>query len=304
MSDRIMFSEMKIGGVYENVPLVVIQATPKVSKNGKNYLSMILSDGKNQLPCKYWDWGGNNLPEKNTIYDFNLECDEYNSTKQLICRKVMRNTDNTINDFLKNVEIDIDTLYENALLLANGIEDDFYREITVEAMTRYKKRWLTVPASKRNHHAFPGGMLLHSYNVAMMSKMNAAFMKGAWTDLAVAGGLLHDIGKLFEYVQAGIEIEITDVAILMDHLFIGAEIVKDLAKEKIHSPKDREKLRLLQHIILSHHREREYGAIVYPKTIEAWIVAHADALDAECQAIREANEKIARRICSQNAFGR
>ena len=76
---------------------------------------------------------------------------------------------------------------------------------------------------------------------------------------------------------------------LFGHLFIGAEIVKNKAKEMNVSS---EIIRNLVHIILSHHDNPEWGAVKMPTTIEARIVASADFIDSQIEAMRQATDVI------------
>ena len=113
----------------------------------------------------------------------------------------------------------------------------------------------------------------------------------AWTDLVVIGAMFHDIGKLFTYNLEGLAIDITDDGQLLDHVFMGAEFIGNMAEEHLRCEWDELKLQMLRHVILSHHARKEFGSPVTPKCIEAHIVAHADGLDVAEELISEASRK-------------
>jgi len=100
-------------------------------------------------------------------------------------------------------------------------------------------------------------------------------------DLLIAGAVLHDIGKMTEYIteKNGAIIKITDEGKLLGHITIGYGIVLDKIKLIKDFPRDLEK-RLL-HIILAHHGHKEFGSPKRPKTLEAFIVYHVDHMDAD-----------------------
>ena len=172
------------------------------------------------------------------------------------------------------------------------VKDDTLREIALAALQELQELWITVPGAKQVHHAYVGGTLVHSYSVAKLAGAMANAVCANW-DLAVVGGMLHDIGKLFTYKVNGVSIDMTSNGMLYEHIFMGAEFIGNFAETHVdvEDPYVYAKVRLLRHIILSHHGGLEYGSPVTPQCIEAYIVHHADNLDATIEQIRTAGEK-------------
>jgi 3'-5' exoribonuclease len=140
------------------------------------------------------------------------------------------------------------------------------------------------PAARSVHHAYRGGFLEHVLKVAEVGR-SLAVMYDADADLVVAGALLHDIGKLQE-LEYDITTSYTRDGNLIGHITLGALQVADAARKIPDFP---ESLRsALIHLIASHHGERDLGSPVEPMTVEAYILATADNLDATLNQVRHA----------------
>jgi 3'-5' exoribonuclease len=140
------------------------------------------------------------------------------------------------------------------------------------------------PAARAVHHAYRGGFLEHVLKVAEVGR-SLAVMYDADADLVVAGALLHDIGKLQE-LEYDITTSYTRDGNLLGHITLGALQVADAIRKIPDFP---EALRsALIHLIASHHGERDHGSPVEPMTVEAYILAAADNLDATLNQVRHA----------------
>lgn len=287
---RIKIADMQVGNSYETA-LAVVSSSARTTRAGKPYLVMSLYDGVDTITCNYWNWAGKSMPESNKVYDFKVDCSEYNGNKQLTCKAVHANTTDMLEDFMPQGTADVAQAYKDFYELISNIDDDFFREVGLCIAEEARDYWLHVPGANSIHHNFMGGTLVHSLSVGKLSKAMAEQIDGAWVDLATIGGLLHDVGKLFTYSLEGLTISYTEEGQLFDHLFIGAEFVGNMASPFIRSDMDELKLQMLRHIILSHHMRKEYGSTVTPKCIEAWIVSHCDDMDAKAEMIRVASRK-------------
>ena len=110
-------------------------------------------------------------------------------------------------------------------------------------------------------------MLGHSLEVSLIAA-NLAAELGADVSVSRTAGLLHDIGKAVDHEVEG------------PHALIGADIAKRLGRSN-----------RIVHAIAAHHGEEE------PKTVEAFIVATADAISgARPGARREMVETYIKRL--------
>ena len=136
----------------------------------------------------------------------------------------------------------------------------------------------TNPAAMTYHHAYTGGLLQHSVDVAELGLAMCDKVKDADTDLVIAGGLLHDIGKLKEISQ-DIGFPYTEEGKFVGHIPLGTIMVSEYAA-KMQPPLTGQKLNEILHIILSHHGEQDKGSPITCRTREAFIVHYADELNS------------------------
>ncbi|MGA2382518.1 MAG: HD domain-containing protein [Gemmatimonadales bacterium] len=142
----------------------------------------------------------------------------------------------------------------------------------------FRSRYERCPASLTNHHAELGGLLKHTVEVGAIAKTMAKAAGATW-DLVLAGVLLHDIGKLEAYAWDG-PFAMTEAGSLMGHVVLGSVMLDRRLDEEEQPPLgDGERL-VLQHLILSHHGELEFGSPVRPMTLEAEILHLADHASA------------------------
>lgn len=287
---RLKIADMEVGQTYE-CPLAVVSSSSRTTKSGNPYLVMELYDGFDTIQCNYWDWSGESGPKRNTVYNFKVECSEYMGNKQLTCRKVKLNTTDALESFMPQGQHDVAQCFKDFYQMAVDIKDDFYREVALDIIEQTSQYWLHVPGAITVHHNYMGGTLVHSLGVAKKAKAIAEVTTGAWLDLVVIGAMFHDIGKLFTYNLDGLAIDITDDGQLLDHVFMGAEFVGNMAEGHLRCEWDELKVQMLRHVILAHHGRKEYGSPVTPKCLEAHIVAHADGLDVAEELINEASRK-------------
>jgi len=139
-----------------------------------------------------------------------------------------------------------------------------------------RERFVRATAAKYNHHAYPGGLLEHTLQVADATAAVGALHRGVDRDLAIAGALLHDIGKLDAYDDDPVARDMTDVGRLEGEIPMGYYRVRRAIDQTPGFPVERS--RALLHIILSHHGLLEHGSPVIPCTREATIVHAMDEL--------------------------
>ncbi len=140
-------------------------------------------------------------------------------------------------------------------------------------------RYHRAPAAKSHHHPFLSGLLEHSLTVVRRA-LGLCLAEEAHVDrdVVIAGALLHDIGKIEEYAYDQDSIDFTEVGNLIGHVSLGYHLVRQAIARQGDVPT--ETATNLLHIVLSHQGRLEYGSPVEPKTAEAFIVHHADTVDA------------------------
>src|SRR5436190_4536935 len=149
-------------------------------------------------------------------------------------------------------------------------------------------RW--APAAVAMHHAYRHGLLEHTVHMARVCQALLPLYTEVDPDLAMAGILLHDTGKAIEY-EGTLATKRSRRGILQGHVVLGYQLAR---KHGIKARLDADRLERLEHIILSHQGEPEWGAAVYAATPEAVFVSMIDNLDAKMgmvqRALRQAGE--------------
>jgi 3'-5' exoribonuclease len=164
-----------------------------------------------------------------------------------------------------------------------AVSDPHIRHLLESIVARHGDRLRVWPAARVVHHAYRGGLLEHV--LQMMTVLDAlAGIYDARKDLLMAGALLHDIGKL-EELSYGVSTDYSVEGNLVGHISIGLGMVRDAIREIPGFP---DGLRVeIEHLILSHHGARELGSPVEPMTVEAFLLARADDLDATIHQVRK-----------------
>ena len=177
-------------------------------------------------------------------------------------------------------------MYEELVwLIGESIGDVALQKLVLDVLETYRDELLVWTAARRNHHAYVGGFLEHALSVTRTCVYLAEKYDESYPDVTprlnkdvvVAGGALHDIGKLRELSQEPTAAAYTPQGYLIGHVLLGRDMVREAAAR--HSV-DRETLLRLEHVLVSHERP-EGAAVKQPMTPEALLVQYADDLDAK-----------------------
>ena len=142
----------------------------------------------------------------------------------------------------------------------------------------------TAPAATFIHHAYRHGLLEHTLHMARACKALLPLYREVDPDLAMAGILLHDVGKTIEY-EGTLASKRGRRGILQGHVVLGYQLVR---KAALRAKLDPDRIERLEHIILSHQGKPEWGAAVMAATPEAVFVSMIDNLDARMGIVQRA----------------
>ena len=170
--------------------------------------------------------------------------------------------------------------------LLDTISDLTLRDTVKFAIESTADKFFSSTAAIKMHHAYMFGLLEHSLRCTRMAVALAPLYPNVDYDLAVAGAALHDIGKVLEYTQ-GLATDKTRIGILQGHVVLGYRIVR---RAGLKCGLNSDILERLEHIVLSHQGEPEWGAAVRAATPEAVFVSNIDNFDAKMGAIEAAIE--------------
>jgi len=206
----------------------------------------------------------------------------YAGNVQLNIKKIRpaKEDEYTMADFLPSVEEDVNELAKQFLKFIDTIDNKYIKGL-LEKIFRNQEFWQKFtksPAAKSWHHSYLGGLLKHSLTVTKICDFVAGLYPEINRDLLVGSAMLHDIGKVEEYHMEPF-IDFTDKGSLVGHIVIGNNIVVDHCEQINNFPEILKNK--IQHLLLSHHGEREKGAVVLPKIREAILLHFADNMDAQ-----------------------
>ena len=156
--------------------------------------------------------------------------------------------------------------------------------------SEFARLYAEAPAARTIHHNCVGGLLEHTLEViAVCLNLAELYPRQIQAGLLLTGAILHDIGKIEEYRQDSISFDFTDRGKLVGHISIGKEM---LSSRLAALPGFPETLKLeLEHMMLSHHGQREWGSPEVPKTIHAFALFHADLVSARMNQFIKIMEK-------------
>ncbi len=264
----------------------------KTSSKGDTYLDFTLGDSTGEINGKLWRYSVVEHGEykANDIVKIRGTISQYNGADQLRIERIRHTieSDNVrIEDFVRTTGYDSEQMYNELMNIANGFTDNNLKLIVSTMLADNRENLLFWPAAFKLHHALRGGLLMHTLSIVRLCEGVCNVYPFVDRELLLAGAILHDISKLqeFDVNDAGIADGYTVEGNLLGHIAMGATKIDEYA-EKLGI--ERRVSVLLQHMILSHHGEPEFGAAVRPMFIEAEILSELDLMDARIYEMREA----------------
>jgi 3'-5' exoribonuclease len=276
-------SELHEGETFVEFYLCKQKQTMK-SKAGKTYLSLTLGDKTGSVSGKVWDLNRNiQAFEEGDFIKIEATVVVFNNDLQLNIKKIRRAMDGEYDpaEYIPATEKDIEELYNTLTGLIASVSDKYIKQLLTNVFinnSEIANEFKVHTAAKTMHHNYLGGLLEHTISVAQLCDFMSKHYDGVNRDMLIGCALLHDISKLYELSEFP-SIDYTDDGELLGHIVMGAEFIGKEADRIEGFP---HKLRsLMQHCILAHHGEFEYGSPKLPKTIEAFILHAADDTDAK-----------------------
>lgn len=243
------------------------------TKRGKDYLRMQLVEIGGKVH-KAIMWESREL-KQGSIIDALVEEDSFGGEAQLNV-KAMRviAAGPTGDEFLPRAAVDVGALMAELRGFIGTVVHDGIKRVLVLATK--DPRWLRGPAAQMMHHAYLGGLLEHTVNLARLGDVVSKLYPVLRRDLLIAAAVLHDVGKLDE-MRCDTCIEYVVEGKLLGHVIQGYErLCVWCAEESLDAPTTL----LLKHIVLSHHGNPAFGAPKPPQILEAQIFSNLDGLDA------------------------
>ena len=261
------------------------------TKSGKSYYSLLLQDKTGSIDAKIWELnnGIGHFDSMNYVR-VDGQITTFNNALQLNVKKIRIADEGEYaqDDYMPCTKKDVDEMFADLLKLVDSLEHSYYKTLLKsffvddkETAAEFKRH----SAAKTIHHGYIGGLLEHSLAVAKMCDYYTTYYKRLNRDLLITAALLHDIGKIYE-LSGFPENDYTDAGQLLGHIVMGTMMIRDRIKDIPDFPA--KAANELEHCILAHHGELEYGSPKKPALLEALALSFADNTDAKIQTFMEA----------------
>jgi len=261
------------------------------TREGKAYLRLELGDRSGTIEARMWDQfeGVAKDINRDDFVKVQARVEVYRNRPQLALLqvRVARPEEIDLADYLPHTTADVEKMFVELREYAEMIANPWLKKLVVgiigdpETMRCYKR----APAAKVMHHAYLGGLLEHVISLCGMARRVATHYPELDLNLLLTAAILHDVGKLEElcYERA---IGYTTPGQLLGHIVMELETVTR-AIDRIEGFPPNLKV-VVQHLLISHHGQYEFGSPKLPMIREAMVFHYLDDLDSKLAAVRVA----------------
>lgn len=258
------------------------------------YLRLQLTDKSGNIPGNVWS-NAQSISDKfeeGDVVQIKGIVISYKSQLQVTINKLQKIPENEydLSDFLATTTKSVKELSDLLFQYIDNVKDESIKELLLRIYEdkEFFRLFSQAPAAKTWHHNYIGGLLEHTVSVCRICDFITRYYPLS-RDLLIAGAILHDLGKVFEY-NISSSIDFTVTGRLVGHISLGDSYICQKAAELNNFPNDI--LMKLRHLILSHHGEYEKAAARLPQTIEAVALHHADNMDAQITGVKQMVENV------------
>ena len=271
---------------------LVGSASNGVNSKGAPYLNVELRDNTGSINAKKWEIedSDKDIFVPGNIVEVLMEVIIYNGTLQgkILNAKLLPLEGIDTTRFVKAPPIPKEDLMKRFDKLVKSIKDEDCKKLLDYFIKKFGDTIYTAPAASSVHHEFSSGLLMHSVSLGEHADYFAKYYPDINRDLLVTGALLHDFGKMIELVGPAVYKYSTEGK-LLGHISIMCGELRIAAQElNIQS----EVPLLLEHMVLSHHGQYEFGSPVLPLTKEALLLSMIDNLDSKMLVLEKAYEDV------------
>jgi 3'-5' exoribonuclease len=259
------------------------------TREGKQYLRLELGDRSGTIEARMWDQFEAVAKEfgRDDFVKVQARVEIYRNKPQLSLQQVRRAKPEEVDlaDFLPHTKEDVSKLWAQLLEYTDSIANPWLKKLVnaIITDTAIAARYKRAPAAKVMHHAYLGGLLEHVIGLCALAKQVAAHYPELNADLLLTVAILHDVGKLDElcYDRA---IGYTTEGQLLGHIVMELESVSKAMDALEGFPANLKTV--VQHLLISHHGQYEFGSPKLPMIREAMVFHYLDDLDSKMAAVR------------------
>ena len=273
-----------------------------VNNLGSPYLNVELRDASGQMPAKKWEVTSedDSIFVIGNVIEVTAEIIKYKDALQakIITAKLLNEEDIDVTRLVQSAPISKDVLIKDFNGYVTSIKDNECKALLDYFIKKYENKLFVYPAASSIHHEYSSGLLMHIVSMCKMGEFIASNYKNINRDLLLTGIILHDIGKLTE-LEGPVIYHYSLEGKLIGHISIMAAEIKEASNKlglKGETPL------LLQHMILAHHGQQEYGSPVLPLTSEALALHLIDNTDSKLTILNKALDETKEGEFTQKVF--
>lgn len=270
------------------------QSEMKQTTTNNKYMNFTFSDTSGDINAKLWDWDEDNVTRfaAGILVKARGQVVDWQGQLQLKIERIRRTIDTDhveISDYVPSAPQSGESMLRELYSVLNTFTNLELKTLVETILKKYETQLLICPAAKKNHHAVRCGWLYHVSTMLRAAVGLSQVYPFLDQDLLYAGVMLHDIGKCEEMqmTDIGLVSDYTPAGNLLGHIIQGIQILHETAAEL---GTNSEWTLLLEHMILSHHYEPEYGSPKYPMFAEAEMLHYLDIMDARMYDMAKALE--------------
>ncbi len=261
------------------------------TREGKPYLRLELGDRSGTIEARMWDQFDVAVKDigRDDFVKVSARVEIYRNKPQLALQqlRLAKPEEVDLADFLPHTKEDVAKLYAQLLEYAGSIANPWLKKLVTGILSDpgIAAKYQRAPAAKVMHHAYLGGLLEHVIGLCGLAKQIAAHYPELDVDLLLTAAMLHDVGKLEElcYERA---IGYTVEGQLLGHIVMELETVSKAMGAIEGFPPNLKAV--VQHLLISHHGQYEFGSPKLPMVREALVFHYMDDLDSKLAAVRAA----------------
>lgn len=293
--EHIKVKDLEINKKCETILLIKNVDCKTTNSNNKKYFDFTLSDNSGEINGKLWTYkeGDEKLYTKNDLVKVKGTVLQYQGSKQLKIESIEKCDEDhnlEIEDFVQSAPIPSKDMLKMVKNYIEKMQNTDIKNIVTAIVEENSEKLLYYPAAKKNHHALRGGLLYHTLGMLKSAEALSAIYT-VNTDLLYAGVILHDMSKIEEMHSSnlGIVDDYTISGQLLGHISQGVKKIQ-VVGEKLNA--SNEVMMLLEHMVLSHHYEAEYGSPIKPMFKEAELLHYLDIMDARMYDMDKAIKEV------------
>ena len=254
----------------------------KKASNGSEYGDILFIKKEKEYPAKLWNITeeDKNLLNNNSLIGIEGTVESWQGKEQLKISKLhqVNEANYDINEFVNSV--DGDMYLQEIYQCLDNFQNDELKDVVKTCLGEYEDKFKYNVAAEKFHHDLRGGLAYHTATILKTAEAICTVYPQLNKELLYSGVILHDLLKCdeIESNDLGLDITYSTRGRLLGHISMGVILLENVCNKLGTSEEIKT---ILQHLILCHHGQGEWGSPVKPLIPEGQVLHSLDKLDAD-----------------------